>query len=52
MSKFIAIDFETANGDPDSACALGLVKVSRKKIGEIRCDKGCAEGAGGHSPNL
>ena len=25
--NFVAIDFETANYSPDSACAIGLVKV-------------------------
>ena len=25
--NFVAIDFETANYQPDSACAVGLVKV-------------------------
>lgn len=29
---FTAIDFETANGDPASACAVGLVKVRNAKI--------------------
>ena len=29
---FTAIDFETANGDPASACAVGLVKVRGGKI--------------------
>jgi DNA polymerase-3 subunit epsilon len=29
---FTAIDFETANGDPASACAVGLVKVRDGKI--------------------
>ena len=29
---FTAIDFETANGDPASACAVGLVKVRDAKI--------------------
>jgi len=27
MMNFVAIDFETANYQPDSACAVGLVKV-------------------------
>ncbi len=29
---FVAIDFETANYSSDSACAVGLVKVSGGKI--------------------
>lgn len=29
---FVAIDFETANTDPVSACALGVVRVERGKI--------------------
>jgi len=27
MSRFLAIDFETANYAPDSACAIGLIRV-------------------------
>ena len=30
--SFVAIDFETANHEPDSACALGLVIVERGKV--------------------
>jgi DNA polymerase-3 subunit epsilon len=30
--NFTAIDFETANGNPSSPCAVGLVKVSESKI--------------------
>ena len=30
--KFLAIDFETANRYPNSACSVGLVKVSDGKI--------------------
>jgi len=30
--KFAAIDFETANYQPDSACAVGLVRVENGKI--------------------
>lgn len=30
--KFLAIDFETADYEPDSACAVGLVKVSGNKV--------------------
>jgi DNA polymerase III subunit epsilon len=33
--NFVAIDFETANYQPDSACALGLVKV----VGGVIVDK-------------
>ena len=29
---FLAIDFETANYDPDSACSIGLVKVKGGRI--------------------
>jgi DNA polymerase III subunit epsilon len=32
MSTFAAIDFETANFRPDSACALGLVVVKGRRI--------------------
>ena len=32
MSKFIAIDFETADNGRDSACAVGLVLVENEKI--------------------
>jgi DNA polymerase III subunit epsilon len=32
MSLFAAIDFETANYSPDSACAVGLVMVKGKRI--------------------
>ncbi|HEY5649394.1 MAG TPA: exonuclease domain-containing protein, partial [Nitrospiria bacterium] len=31
-SKFLAIDFETADYGPDSACAVGLVKVAGKRV--------------------
>ena len=30
--NFLAIDFETANYEPDSACAVGLVRVDAGKI--------------------
>jgi len=30
--NFVAIDFETANYQPDSACAVGLVKVASGEI--------------------
>ena len=30
--SFIALDFETANNDRDSACAVGLVKVENNQI--------------------
>jgi DNA polymerase-3 subunit epsilon len=36
MSKFTAIDFETADYARDSACALGLVRVEGEKI--VRSD--------------
>ncbi|TNE38220.1 MAG: exonuclease [Alphaproteobacteria bacterium] len=32
MSCFLAIDFETANHSPDSACAVGLVRVENGEI--------------------
>lgn len=32
MERFLAIDFETANNSPDSACAIGLVLVDDWKI--------------------
>lgn len=32
MSKFLAIDFETASYGADSACAIGLVRVESGKI--------------------
>ena len=37
MSNFIVIDFETANANRNSACALGLVKVSDGKIVHEEC---------------
>ncbi len=35
MSNFVAIDFETADHGRDSACAVGVVKVSSGKIVEV-----------------
>lgn len=32
MSRFAALDFETANNDRDSACALGVVIVEQGRI--------------------
>ena len=32
MSVFVAIDFETADRDPDSACSVGLVRVENGTI--------------------
>jgi DNA polymerase-3 subunit epsilon len=32
MSSFLAIDFETANNNADSACAIGLVRVDDGRI--------------------
>ena len=32
MSSFLAIDFETANYQPDSACAVGLVRAENGRI--------------------
>lgn len=32
MSEFLAIDFETANNRRDSACAIGLARVSNGRI--------------------
>lgn len=37
MSDFLAIDFETANGARDSACALAVVKVSGGHIVDEEC---------------
>lgn len=37
VSNFLAIDFETANGARDSACALGLVTVSGGQIINEEC---------------
>lgn len=36
MANFVAIDFETADYGPDSACAVGLVRVESGKIVEHR----------------
>lgn len=36
MSRFVAIDFETADRGPDSACALGAVLVENARIVETR----------------
>ena len=33
-SKFLALDFETANYNSDSACSIGLVRVENQKIVE------------------
>lgn len=35
--NFVAIDFETANYDRDSACSIGLVKVESGKIVSREC---------------
>lgn len=32
MTSFVAIDFETANSAPDSACALGMVRVEDGQV--------------------
>ncbi|NJN38281.1 MAG: 3'-5' exonuclease [Acaryochloridaceae cyanobacterium CSU_3_4] len=32
LGKFVAIDFETADYQPDSACALGMIRVEEGKI--------------------
>ena len=34
MATFTAIDFETANYSRDSACAVGVVVVTRRRIVE------------------
>ncbi|MGB8699036.1 MAG: 3'-5' exonuclease [Thermosynechococcaceae cyanobacterium] len=34
VQTFVAIDFETANRSPDSACALGMVRVEDNRIVE------------------
>jgi len=36
MTRFVAIDFETANHSPDSACAVGLAVCSGGRIVESR----------------
>lgn len=36
MTTFVAIDFETANHDRDSACQVGLVRVERGSIVQRR----------------
>jgi DNA polymerase-3 subunit epsilon len=37
LSEFVAIDFETANVGRDSACAIGLIRVSDGKIVHEEC---------------
>jgi DNA polymerase-3 subunit epsilon len=37
MSEFLAIDFETASNRQDSACAIGIVRVSKGKIVHQEC---------------
>jgi DNA polymerase-3 subunit epsilon len=32
VANFLAIDFETADYEPDSACAVGLVRVEQRRI--------------------
>ena len=34
MSSFVALDFETANGNPESICSIGMVKVVDHQITE------------------
>ena len=34
MSSFVALDFETANGSPESICSVGMVKVIDHQITE------------------
>src|SRR3712207_5454438 len=34
--RLVAIDFETADPGPDSACALGLVAVEGGRVGAVR----------------
>jgi DNA polymerase-3 subunit epsilon len=36
MARFVAIDFETADYGPDSACALGVVAIEDGRIGDVR----------------
>jgi DNA polymerase III subunit epsilon len=33
--RLVAIDFETADTDPDSACAVGLVAVEQGRVGPV-----------------
>lgn len=37
MSEFLAIDFETASNRQDSACAIGIVRVSKGEIIHQEC---------------
>lgn len=37
MTRFLAIDFETADTQPDSACSIGLVRVEDGVIVEEAC---------------
>lgn len=37
MSEFLAIDFETASNRQDSACAIGIVRVSKGQIVHQEC---------------
>lgn len=39
LPTFIAIDFETANRDPRSACEIAVVRVVNGEIMETHCDK-------------
>ena len=34
--RLVAIDFETADPGPDSACAIGLVVVEDGRVGDVR----------------
>ena len=34
---FVAIDFETANSDRDSACQIGITTVLNGKIKDVKC---------------
>ncbi|MCK7510869.1 MAG: hypothetical protein MZV70_46900 [Desulfobacterales bacterium] len=48
MKEFIAIDFETANPQEVSACALGYAKISKCEVVET---KGLLiKPVGGHAP--
>jgi DNA polymerase III epsilon subunit-like protein len=36
--KLVAIDFETADRSPDSACAIGIVSIEKGKIAKKDID--------------
>jgi len=48
MNEFVAIDFETANSQRVSACALGYVKISNYKF--VESNGFLIKPIGGHAP--